>query len=277
MIAENSNETDNPTERRSNMSRFWNGNKSWTRQQHERDVLQALRPALSAYWPMLEDTTAYPNAEDEGRVFETGIDLLTTVAGNQKFAPGQFLEVSHALCGGILGCRVLVVRASDTAHFADVTETQLKAMVAGIPATWADADLLRQNGYQVLEKGSLEQMFLLLQEGLCDFIPLGINEAQSLLEEYPHASEKLAIEPSLMLYYPLPVVFYVAPQHPALHKEMTAALNKLEQAGTLQLLYEKHYARSVNQMNPQQRQVIELMNPALSPVWQGFQPRYLSR
>ncbi len=41
------------------------------------------------------------------------------------------------------------------------TETQLKAMVAGIPATWADADLLRQNGYQVLEKGSLEQMFLL--------------------------------------------------------------------------------------------------------------------
>ncbi|ELP3503669.1 transporter substrate-binding domain-containing protein [Vibrio vulnificus] len=257
------------------MIRFWNGNKSPTRQQHELDVLLALRPTLQAYWPMVEDTTPYPNAKDEGAVFEKGADLLTTVAGNQKFALGQFLEVSHALCGGILGCRVLVVRAADTTHFADVTETQLKAMIAGIPATWTDADLLRHNGYRVLEKGSLDEMFLLLQEGLCDFIPLGINEAKSLLDASPNASDKLTVEPSIMIYYPLPVVFYLAPQHSELKEIIEMSLNELEQQGKLQSLYNKHYAQSVQKMDPQARRVFELFNPNLGHAWQAFQPRYL--
>ncbi|EKO3879718.1 ABC transporter substrate-binding protein, partial [Vibrio metschnikovii] len=94
----------------------------------------------------------------------------------------------------------------------------LKNKIAGIPATWADADLLRYNGYQVLEKGSLDQMFLMLREGLCDFIPLGINEVQSLFKQSSNTNQEITIETNMMLFYPLPIVFYLHPQRLDLKK-----------------------------------------------------------
>ncbi|MCU8161692.1 hypothetical protein [Vibrio vulnificus] len=53
------------------------------------------------------------------------------------------------------------------------------------------------------------------------------------------------------------------------------SLNELEQQGKLQSLYNKHYAQSVQKMDPQARRVFELFNPNLGHAWQAFQPRYL--
>lgn len=257
------------------MLNFWNGNKSWTRQQHEIDVLRAVLQAQELPCNIFHDTTDYPLATDEANIFASGTDLTTTVTGNRKFAKETYLIVPHAICGGILGCRVLIVRRDEQDQFAHLSLSELQQRIAGIPGTWADAELLRQNGFKVLEQGTLAQQFLMLQEGLCDFIPLGINEAQSLLDEYSHDTDRLVIEPSLMLYYPLPIVFYVHPAQPQLQKVIQKGLLQIDHNGGLERLYQKHYGESVLRMNSKQRKEVPLVNEQLSDEWREFKPIYL--
>jgi len=257
------------------MLNFWNGNKSWTRQQHEIDVLRAVLQAQKLPCNIFHDVTDYPLASDEANIFTFGIDLTTTVAGNRKFAKGTYLVVPHAICGGILGCRVLIVRYGEQDQFAHLSISELKQRIAGIPGTWADAELLRQNGFKVLEQGTLAQQFLLLQEGQCDFIPLGINEAQSLLDDYAHEMGRLSIEPSLMLYYPLPIVFYIHPAQPKLQKAIQKGLVQIDHSGELESIYQKHYGEAVLRMNPKQRKMIPIVNYQLSDKWNEFRPMYL--
>lgn len=73
--------------------------------------------------------------------------------------------VPHAICGGILGCRVLIVRHGEQDQFAHLSISELKQRIAGIPGTWADAELLRQNGFKVLEQGTLAQQFYCYKKG----------------------------------------------------------------------------------------------------------------
>ncbi|MFH4664854.1 transporter substrate-binding domain-containing protein [Vibrio cidicii] len=257
------------------MLNFWNGNKSWTRQQHEIDVLRAVLQAQEIPYNIFHDTTDYPLASDEANIFALGTDLTTTVAGNLKFAKGTYLMVPHAVCGGILGCRVLIVRRGEQDQFAQLSLSELQQRIAGIPSTWADAELLRQNGFQVLEQGTLAQQFLLQQEGLCDFIPLGINEAQSLLNDHPQEASRLVIEPSLMLFYPLPIVFYVNPSQTKLQKDLKLGLQTLEQRGVLEHIYRKHYGTAVQHLSPNKRKVFRLVNNQLPEEWHDFTPLYL--
>ncbi|MBE4591317.1 ABC transporter substrate-binding protein [Vibrio navarrensis] len=257
------------------MLNFWNGNKSWTRQQHELDVLHAVLQAQELPCNIVHDTTDYPLATDEANIFTFGTDLTTTVAGNRKFAKGTYLVVPHAICGGILGCRVLIVRRGEQDQFAHLSISELKRRIAGIPGTWADAELLRQNGFKVLEQGTLAQQFLLLQEGLCDFIPLGINEAQSLLDGHRQESNRLVIEPSLMLFYPLPIIFYLHPRQTKLQKDLDQGLQTLEQRGVLEHIYRKHYGAAVQHLSPNKRKVFHLVNSQLPEEWHDFTPLYL--
>ncbi|EKO3579641.1 transporter substrate-binding domain-containing protein [bacterium 19MO03SA05] len=258
-----------------NELRFWNGNKSLARQQHEFNVLSAIQQGGNMPWSIIHDTTDYPNAEDESRIFQRGADLLTTVAGNRKFAQDEHIAIHQPICGGILGCRILVIRTSEQALFDHIEESALKNKIAGIPATWADADLLRYNGYQVLEKGSLDQMFLMLREGLCDFIPLGINEVQSLFKQSSNTNQEITIETNMMLFYPLPIVFYLHPQRLDLKKSIERGIEKLTQNGTLQRIYRYHYQNAIQSMTPEKRRIIQLTNPNLNQHWLGFKAYYM--
>ncbi len=251
---------------------FWNGNKSEIRQAHEMAVIRAIRDVALNGQAIIEDKQNFPGAKEEGEIFQRGFDLTTTVAGNPKFKPGGYLEVASPLCGGILGCRVLVVRQEDLTLFTEVSSEQLKKCVAGIPDTWADAKIMASNGYRLIEHGTLEDIFSLLQEKQCDYIPLGINEVEALFNQHAHIATGLAIEPTLMLYYPLPIVIYVNPDYTELHQLLCDGVKALQDSGQLQAFYQQYYADSVQCMQPQNRRLIYLKNPSLTANWASLTP-----
>ncbi|GEA61315.1 hypothetical protein VCO01S_25080 [Vibrio comitans NBRC 102076] len=216
------------------------------------------------------DLTDYPDAKDEGNIFNLGADALVTVAGNTKFDQHTFLPVNQPLCMGLLGHRILIIRRQDIAKFSDISEDNLKALKAGIPATWADADLFRSNGYQVFEQGSLDTIFADLQLGLCDYVALGANEVQAIYHEFAEQFEGLVIEPSMMLYYPFPLVFYVHPEKEQLASEINSGLQRSRRSGALRSLFDKHYGETVTDMDLLSRRQIELENPLLPTVFSSF-------
>ncbi|MFQ0978668.1 ABC transporter substrate-binding protein [Vibrio campbellii] len=245
------------------MVQFWNGNKSTIRQQYEWEALQLALQNSQQELFLNNDLTDYPDAKDEGQVFSHGTDLLVTVAGNKKFAQGSYLMLPQPLCKGLLGCRVLIVRKDRLVEFRGLSEAKLKQMSIGIPATWADADLFRVNQYQVEEHGSLEERLSAVQTGECDYMALGANEAEAIVTQYMHLIPDLVVEPTIMLYYPFPLVFYCHPEKAELFTELKLGLERSLNNGELDELFEQTYGTDVRAMTLHQRRVFHLTNPIL--------------
>lgn len=253
---------------------FWNGNKSPTRQNYETALLQACLKATDHEYGSVQirvDNTDYPDAEDEAHIFVNGADILVTVAGNVKFKDKQKLVIPHPLTKGLLGYRLLLVRDESLKKFAQInTPQQLQALSIGIPETWADAALFRHNRYKVIEQGTLDTLFLLLKNGIFDYVALGVNEVEQIFQQQAKSLGGISIEPSLMLYYPFPLVFYVNPSQSFLAKRIETGLKLIIDNGEHETLFNHHHADVAQRLNLRIRQTLTLTNPMLPSEMSEF-------
>ena len=256
---------------------MWNGNKTDSRQEYEREVLAA---ALSANnkthgpWNLTIDKTDYPAAEDEASVFRTkGFDIFGTVAGNQKLANEKKILIPLPLMKGLLGYRILIVRAEDREKFAAIkTAKELQKLRLGIPSTWADAELFRQNGYKVVEKGSFDELFTRLRNKEFDYVSFGANEVAGVFSERAATGGQLVIEQTLLVYYPFPLVFYVNPKNKALAERVTQGLTRISSNGELDKIFKRYFGKELVHLKLNERQMIKLNNPILPPEMMDFKP-----
>lgn len=262
-----------------NIVKFWNGNKSPARQAYELELLRLCLLGDETNGSLLKievDNTDYPSAVDEGNIFSKGCDVLVTVAGNVKFANKDKIEINQPICMGLLGCRALVIRSEDSALFASISSAPtLQKLSAGIPATWADAELFRHNGYKVVEKGSLNDIFSRLKNHQCDYVALGAIEIDDLYAQFGYPLGSLQIESTLLLYYPLPLVFYVNPQRASLAKQLQLGLTAIMQNGQHQHLFNKHFGEVLEGLALSSRTLISLENANLPASLQNFRPSTL--
>jgi hypothetical protein len=259
---------------------FWNGNKSFARQAYETELLKACLYASQQNYAAVNiqiDNTDYALAEDEGNIFTTGADILVTVAGNVKFAHKQKIVIKQPLAKGLLGYRLIMTKDKLISRFSEIMQAeQLKRLSAGIPLTWADAELFRYNNYKVVEKGSLDDLFILLKNGAFDFVSLGVNEVEQIFQQRALPLGGVSIEPSLMLYYPFPLLFYVNPGNPILAERVSAGLNTILHNGIFEQLFTKHYGQVVKRLNLRKRRIFTLSNPNLPAELLDFKATLLN-
>lgn len=253
---------------------FWNGNKSSARQSYETALLQLCLNVTEQEYTSVQvqvDNTDYPRAEDEGNIFANGADILVTVSGNVKFKDKQTLAIPEPLTKGLLGYRLLLVRDGSLPKFAQInTPQQLQRLSIGIPQTWADADLFRSNQYKVIEQGTLDDLFLSLKKGTFDYVALGVNEIEQIFQQQVVPLGGISIAPSLMLYYPFPLVFYVNPDKPSLAERVKKGLNRIITNGEFEVLFEHYHGDIVQRLNLRNREIFTLHNPVLPSEMSGF-------
>jgi hypothetical protein len=173
-----------------------------------------------------------------------------------------------------LGHRLLIIQQQHADRFKHLENLeQLQAFTIGIPATWADADLFRKNGCAVLEKGSLEDMFERLLKQECDYVALGANEIESIFEQYKLADLGLIIEPNILIYYPLPLVFYVHPEKYELAVAIEQGLKIAIENGKHLLLFEQHHPHVSTRLGLANRRRVLLNNPYLPASLAEFCPK----
>lgn len=255
--------------------RFWNGNKSPTRRVYEKQLLSlCLCESGFKDATVLVDESNYPNAEDEGNIFSNACDVLVSVAGNQKFLGKRTTIIEIPVCRGILGHRLLIIQKEHAQRFSDISSIeQLQEMTIGIPETWADADLFRMNGFKVSEKGSLEDIFTRLLAQEFDYIALGANEVESIFDNLADLNKELVIEPNLLIYYPLPLVFYVHPDKNELANIIESGLKAAIEKGKHQYLFDTHHPNIGQRLYLGERKTFELKNPYLSDSFTNFRPK----
>ena len=255
---------------------FWNGNKSPVRKSFEKELLQiCLQHACGQNVELITNETDYPEAAVESNIFSNNCDVLVTVAGNQKFVNKPKIVIEIPVCKGILGHRLMIVEQKNAERFTKINSVvQLTSLTIGIPATWADAEIFRFNGCKVQEKGNLDDIFMRLCHREFDYIALGANEIQDIFTHYKLADLGLMIEPSLLIYYPLPLVFYVHPEKQNLAKQITDGLTLALSNGQHQQLFDKYHPSLATRLGISDRRNIYLKNPHLPPALKAFTPSF---
>ena len=255
--------------------RFWNGNKSPTRRAYEQQLLSlCLSEGGLMDADVLVNENNYPDAEDEGNIFANACDVLVSVAGNQKFLGKRTTIIDIPVCRGILGHRLLIIQKEHAERFSGISSIeQLQEMTIGIPETWADADLFRMNGFKVSEQGHLEDIFTRLLARKFDYIALGANEVEAIFDNLAGLNKKLTIEPNLLIYYPLPLVFYVHPDKYALARVIKNGLQVAMENGKHQCLFDAHHPNISQRLGLDERQTFQLKNPYLPASFASFHPK----
>ncbi|MFB2863790.1 hypothetical protein [Aeromonas sp. MdU4] len=175
---------------------------------------------------------------------------------------------------GIVSYRICFVSPQQQAAVAKVTDIKgLRQFVFGQGKGWLDADILRHAGLQVVEVEGYEKLFKMVARGRFDLFCRGVSELRS--EQLTHQDlAGLTVDNALMLYYPLPRVFYTNPRNSEALKRVEQGLLLAWQDGSLQALWRKSFGPAIAFANPQQRRLIQLENPFLKGISFDYHPYF---
>lgn len=132
--------------------------------------------------------------------------------------------------------RVLLIRRQDRERFAAIrSREQLQALRAGAGEHWSDAQIMRNNGLQVITATRHESLYPMLEAGRFDFLPRSLSELAD--ERAALAGRDLEHEQTLLLQYPQPIYFFVAKGNTQLAERIRLGLERAAADGSLDRLF----------------------------------------
>lgn len=211
-----------------------------------------------------------PLVMSESRQFQAlGGPLLSVMISpadieNEK----RFLPVRIPLDKGLIGYRVLLVRKERQAEFSRINNLeQLRKLTVGQGRDWRDVRVWQDNGFEVVQGSNYNGLFQMLLSGRFDFFSRSIVEVQDELAQRRQQMPDLAIEKSILIYYPWPFYFYFARTDAGqkLADRVQVGLMKVFNDPVLfEPLFNRFNGATLAQLNLQERHVFYLENPFLS-------------
>ena len=202
---------------------------------------------------------------------ENGGAIDVTWAPTDPNLERRLLPVFIPVDKGVLGWRLLLIKKSDHARFAQIhTQRQLQTLSAGLQRDWVDATILRANGLRVVPAGLYRPMFKMLASDRFQYFPRGVIEVWN--EEKQNAHLDLEVEPHLALHYPVQTYFFVSKRNPALAQRIERGLRIAIKDGSFDALFEQCNGEFIRRARFETRTIFELRNPVsgtLTTQWQG--------
>lgn len=264
--------------------RYWDWGKTPKRDQYQSAALSlALQKTTAAYGPFLvEHVVDTMSTSRIRREIHSGKRMNVHAGPWRDLDADDPLErnimIGTPVLGGLLGYRRLIVRRDDLPKFASITTpAQLKVLLAGQGRGWVDNAVLRHNGYQVMDSGDIATLLAMLVSHRFDYLPISVVEADFLMEEHAQLADTLALVPGLMLYYPLPVVYYVSANAPRLAERLEAGLAMAKRDGSLDALTARYFAKEIQLVKASAGRCFTLVHPLLPKIYASEPPRLLGR
>lgn len=197
------------------------------------------------------------------RLLSTGEQIDVVWSMTTRDRERHLRPVRIPLTKGMVGYRLLIVRQSNAAQFAEIDSLKgLAGKVAGQGGDWPDTDILRHNELSVTTSGYLS-LFTMLQHERIDYIPRALNEPWSEVAERPEMG--LQVESTLMLHYPAASYFFVPRQNAELAQRLARGLEQAIADGSFDALFFNHPSHRLvfSQNHLSRRRVLTLDNPLL--------------
>lgn len=176
----------------------------------------------------------------------------------------QMLAVCIPLDKGLLGYRIALIPADRQAAVAGVRDLAgLRRLRVGQGLGWGDIPLYRYNGIKVTEAG-YELLFSMLDKKRFDLFPRGIGEIFSEFDSRSPSYPGLAVDKTLLLYYPWPYYFFFNRERGAeLAKRVEEGMRLMLKDGSYDRFFLRHYGAAIRRAELDNRTLIRLENPML--------------
>lgn len=261
--------------------RYWNGTSG--RNNYELNLLElALRKTASSYpaYSIRENNENYVStrARREIQRGET-INIFTApVFLNPETNIEGIISVPIPILKGLLGYRRIIIREEDAGLFASIkSEAGLKALRAGQGRDWQDNVIYQANAYKLVDNGEFDQLAPMLSQHRFDYIPLGIAEIETIYKEIGGSEKKMIIDPSILIYYPLPVFFHISGKNHQLAERVKKGLAIAAKDGSLDALFQQSFSPYINKLNARNYRLFVLRNPYLSAEFNLSKPLLLKQ
>jgi hypothetical protein len=142
----------------------------------------------------------------------------------------------------------------------------LKELRAGAGSFWVTLRVLRANGFRVVAGNQYQGLFDMLMAGRFDYFPRGVNEIFGELDARRGEFPLLAVEERFLLHDRVPVLFFISPKTPRLHRRIAAGMEAMLKDGTLERMLIAHYGKDLRRARLCGRDRIELVNTELDPA-----------
>lgn len=168
---------------------------------------------------------------------------------------------------GLTGYRLFLTKTMTQQRLSQVRTVQdLKQFSIGQGINWIDGDILRNAGFNVVTGPNYDSLFAMLEANRFDVFSRGINEIGFEFNFATGRHADLAIEKSLMLYYPLPRYFFFSrtPAGERLARRVEEGLRMLIKNGKFDKRYQAFKRSILVGLQLAGRRIFRIENPYLS-------------
>ena len=228
-----------------------------------RSALEITRPEFGDY--VIHPYGLAPTAKRQAMLLTEGKLLnLQWASPGTPISQAEVIQIPFDFLQGILGYRVCLINSRSRINLADAGNLEgLRKIRVGQGYDWTDVEIYRHNRIPIEVYPGLTNLIPALGLNRIDCLALGANEVQFKYEDLKAQYPFLKIDPSLILYYHFPVYFYVSKKHPALAERITLGLQKLQESGAYDTLFNEFYAQYLKPLHLHNRKIICLVNPYL--------------
>lgn len=189
------------------------------------------------------------------------IDVAPIPASAEREA--RLLAIRIPIHKGVLGWRLGLIRKGERDAFAGVRNLDdLKRVRLAQGQEWPDTQILRANGIDVITAPRYEGLFRMLEAKRFDYFPRSISE---IWDELDANAATLEVEPHIALQYHYDAYFMVNKSNTRLADAIRRGLEAAIADGSFDRNFEQYFGERIRRARMDQRVVIKLHNPLLTP------------
>lgn len=167
---------------------------------------------------------------------------------------------------GIVGYRICFTNPQAKERLRSIkTVDDLRQFTIGQGRGWADVEILRHNGFKVIEVSTYESLFKMVAAERFDLFCRGTNE---LLEEFETHRDipGLTYDETFSVAYPLPRFYFTHESNRKAAERIEEGLLAAYRDGSLQDIWHKNYNNSIDFAQLAKRHFFWLENPLLEQI-----------
>ena len=175
----------------------------------------------------------------------------------------ELTPIRIPIAKGLIGLRVFVINQNKKAKFDDVLSlTDMRKLVPIQGEEWPDTKILQANGFNVFTVPEFREAYDMIKQGKGDFFPRSVMEVDAELEAEGRRNN-FYLEPSMALYYPTAMYYFVSGSNKTLANLIETGLNRSIDDGSFDALFESTYSPILESLGVNERKIFTLENPLL--------------
>ena len=166
------------------------------------------------------------------------------------------------------GYNVFLIRDGDQQRFANVrTIDDLRKFSYGLGLGWIDVGILRASHFDVVTGSSYDGLFGMLEQKRFDVFLRAATEVIDEYEKQKGKENRLAIEQTILFYYPLPMYFWFPKTEEGrrLAARAEEGMRMMIADGTYDQIFDRYQRHKIEELRLKDRKLFSIPNPNVGP------------